>query len=168
MPAAFRVRAARPADTDAIFTLVRGLAEYERLADAVTGNAAALGQSLFGAQPHCRALVAEHDGMLAGFALYFTTYSTFLTRPGVYLEDVFVLPAHRGAGIGRALLAGIAQAARDIGAGRLEWRVLDWNTPSIAFYRSLGATIMPEWHLVRMVDAEIAGLADSGPPLHRD
>lgn len=161
MANALSIRAARPADTDAIFALIRALAVYEKLEHMVSGDVESLRESLFGAIPHCRALVAERDGEIVGFALYFTTYSSFLTRPGVYLEDLFVQPADRGLGIGRGLLTALARVAAEMGAGRLEWRVLDWNAPSIAFYRNLGATILPEWQLVRMTGAEIAALAHS-------
>lgn len=163
MSAAVSIRPARPGDTGAIFALIGALAEYEKLEHRVSGTAESLAESLFGRTPHSRAIVAEGDSGLVGFALFFPTYSTFLTRPGLYLEDVFVLPAHRGAGVGRALLGAVAQAAVDMRAGRLEWRVLDWNAPAIAFYRNLGASILPEWHLVRMVDTEIAALAKLAP-----
>src|SRR5258706_77245 len=112
-----------------------------------------------GPRPSCEALIAEHGGRSVGFALYFTTFSTFLCKPGLYLEDLFVEPGHRGAGIGKALLRRLAAIAIERDCGRFEWRVLDWNEPSIRFYESLGATLMPEWQLVRMAGPSIASLA---------
>jgi GNAT superfamily N-acetyltransferase len=114
---------------------------------------------LFGPRPAAEALVALAGGRAVGFALFFTTFSTFLCKPGLYLEDLFVEPAHRGAGIGKALLKRLAALAVERSCGRFEWRVLDWNAPSIRFYESLGATVMPEWQLVRMTAPEFARLA---------
>ena len=155
----FLIRAAAPADADELMRLIRGLAEYEKLSDMCVGTPAMLRESLFGARPSCEALIVERAGRSVGFALYFTTFSTFLCKPGLYLEDLFVEPEHRGAGIGKALLRRLAALALERGYGRFEWRVLDWNEPSIRFYKSLGATIMPEWELVRMTEPEIATLA---------
>jgi GNAT superfamily N-acetyltransferase len=155
----FLIRAATPADADELMRLIRGLAEYEKLADMCVGTPAMLREELFGARPSCEALVAERGGRSVGFALYFTTFSTFLCKPGLYLEDLFVEPAHRGAGIGKALLRSLAALAMERDCGRFEWRVLDWNEPSIRFYESLGATVMPEWQLVRMTRPQIASLA---------
>jgi GNAT superfamily N-acetyltransferase len=155
----FLIRAAAPADADELMRLIRALAEYEKLSDMCVGTPAMLRESLFGARPSCEALIAERDGRSVGFALYFTTFSTFLCKPGLYLEDLFVEPAHRGAGIGKALLRRLAALALERGCGRFEWRVLDWNEPSIRFYKSLGASILPEWELVRMTEPEIALLA---------
>ena len=115
--------------------------------------------ALFGRHRSCEALIAERDGKSVGFALYFSTFSTFLCKPGLYLEDLFVEPEHRGVGLGKALLRALAALAVERDCGRFEWRVLDWNEPSIRFYRSLGATIMPEWELVRMTRREIESLA---------
>ena len=122
-------------------------------------NDCTLRDAMFGPRPVCEALIAERGGRAVGFALYFTTFSTFLCKPGLYLEDLFVESEHRGAGIGKALLRHLAHVALDRGYGRFEWRVLDWNEPSIRFYRSLGAEIMPEWHLVRMTGPEMRALA---------
>ena len=155
----FRIRPAEAADTAEVFRLIKGLAEYEKLSDMVVGNEAMLEASLFGARPHCEAMVAERDGRAVGFALFFTTFSTFLCRPGLYLEDLFVEPGHRGHGIGKAFFREMAKLALARDCGRFEWRVLDWNAPSIAFYKSLGAAVMPEWHLVRMTANEFALLA---------
>jgi GNAT superfamily N-acetyltransferase len=162
MTTTFTIRAAVPADTPELFRLIRGLADYEKLADMVVGNEAMLGEALFGERPSCEAMIAERDARAVGFALFFTTFSTFLCRPGLYLEDLFVEPGHRGRGIGKAFFREMAALARSRGCGRFEWRVLDWNAPSIAFYESLGAAVMPEWHLVRMTAGEFALLAN-GP-----
>lgn len=155
------VRPATVADVPAIFESIVALARYERLEAAVTGSAAALEAHLFGDRPCVEALVAEWEGELAGFALFFTNYSTFLTQPGIYLEDLFVRPEYRRRGIGTALLrylAGLAQARE---AGRLEWSVLNWNQSAIAFYERLGAVILPEWRICRATGAAIAALADA-------
>ena len=125
------------------------------------GTPAALAASLFGPRPACEAVLAEAGGRAVGFALYFTTFSTFLCKPGLYLEDVFVEPAHRGSGIGKALLRHLAGVCVERGYGRFEWRVLDWNEPSIRFYKSLGAAVMPEWHLVRMTEPEFTAFAQA-------
>ena len=155
----FLIRPAAPGDVDELLRLIRALAEYEKLADMAVGTPAMLREALFGARPSCEAIVAERGGRSVGFALYFTTFSTFLCKPGLYLEDLFVEPAHRGAGLGKALLRRLAAIAIERDCGRFEWRVLDWNDPSIRFYQSLGATLMPEWQLVRMTRPEIAALA---------
>jgi GNAT superfamily N-acetyltransferase len=155
----FLIRPAKAGDVDEVMRLIRGLADYEKLAHMVVGTPQMLRDALFGARPSCEALIAERGGRAVGFAIFFTTFSTFLCQPGLYLEDVFVEPAHRGAGIGKALLRRLAALAQERDCGRFEWRVLDWNEPSIRFYRSLGATVMPEWQLVRMTSGEIAALA---------
>ena len=155
----FLIRPAAPGDVDELLRLIRALAEYEKLADMAVGTPAMLREALFGPRPSCEAIIAERGGRSVGFALYFTTFSTFLCKPGLYLEDLFVEPAHRGAGLGKALLRRLAAIAIERDCGRFEWRVLDWNDPSIRFYRSLGATLMPEWQLVRMTRPEIAALA---------
>ena len=155
----FSIRAAEPRDTGEILRLIRALAEYEKLADMAVGTEARLRESLFGARPAAEAMIAERGERAVGFALYFTTFSTFLCKPGLYLEDVFVEPEHRGAGIGKALLARLAALAVERHCGRLEWRVLDWNEPSIRFYEALGATIMREWLLARVTGPELERLA---------
>ena len=158
-PAAdYAIRAARADDVPEILRLIRELAEYEKLAHMAVGTPAMLHEALFGARAACEALIAERGGRAVGFALYFTTFSTFLCKPGLYLEDLFVEPAHRGAGIGKALLGELARLAAGRGCGRLEWRVLDWNEPSIRFYESLGASLMKEWILVRMTRPEFERL----------
>jgi GNAT superfamily N-acetyltransferase len=160
----FLIRPAKAGDADELFRLIGELAEYEKLTHMVVGSPAMLREALFGARPSCEALMAEHGGRTVGFALFFTTFSTFLCKPGLYLEDLFVEPAHRGAGIGKALLRALAVLAMERDCGRFEWRVLDWNTPSIKFYESLGAQILPEWELVRMTGREIEALAGKGSP----
>jgi GNAT superfamily N-acetyltransferase len=155
----FLIRPAKAADVPDLTRLIRGLAEYEKLAHMAVGTESQLHASLFGSRPAAEALIAERAGRAVGFALFFTTFSTFLCKPGLYLEDLFVEPEHRGAGIGKALLGKLAQLAADRDCGRLEWRVLDWNEPSIDFYKSLGAQLMPEWILVRMTQREFATLA---------
>ena len=164
MADAFTLRPATRGDTAELLRLIRGLAKYEKLEAMATGTEAMLAESLFGVRPAAEAVLAEVGGRAVGFALFFTTYSTFLCKPGLYLEDVFVEPEHRGLGIGKALLGHLARLALNRGCGRFEWRVLDWNEPSIRFYESLGAKVLPEWELVRMTEAEIAGLASIGAP----
>ena len=155
----YALRAARREDTGELLRLIHALAVYEKLAHMAAGTPPMLQEALFGRRPSCEAIVAQRGGRSVGFALYFTTFSTFLCKPGIYLEDLFVEPAHRGAGIGKALLRELAAIAIERDCGRFEWRVLDWNDPSIRFYQSLGATLMPEWQLVRMTRPEIAALA---------
>jgi GNAT superfamily N-acetyltransferase len=153
------VRPAEPGDLDAIIALVHGLAEYEREPDAVVLDRDEFREHLFGLRPFAEALVAETGEGIVGFALFFHNYSTWLGKPGIWLEDLFVMPEHRGQGLGRALLAEIARLAVERGCGRVEWSVLDWNEPSIAFYRSLGAEAMDEWTTYRLSGAAIGNLA---------
>ena len=155
----FLIRAATTRDVPEVMRLIRALAEYEKLSHMVVGTEAQLRESLFGARPAAEALIAERGGRAVGFALFFTTFSTFLCKPGILLEDVFVEPAHRGLGIGKALLKRLAALAVERDCGRVEWHVLDWNEPSIRFYESLGANLMKEWILVRMTRPEFATLA---------
>lgn len=147
---AFAIRAARRGDEVELFGLVRELARFERLEHKLSGSAEALGEHLFGPNPVAHALLAEVDAQAIGFALFFTNYSTFLTRPGIYLEDLFVLENYRNRGVGKALLDAVRDTARARGAGRLEWSVLDWNQNAIAFYERFGATVMPEWRICRV------------------
>jgi GNAT superfamily N-acetyltransferase len=156
--AAFAIRPATPADTAQILRLVRELAAYEKLEHMVSGTEAMLHAQLFGERPAAEALLAEVGGRAVGFALFYTTFSTFLCKPGIHLEDLFVEPAHRGAGIGKALLRELAALASQRDCGRLEWHVLDWNEPSIRFYESLGGTLMKEWILVRMTGPRYGSL----------
>ncbi|MGH1395343.1 MAG: GNAT family N-acetyltransferase [Trichormus sp.] len=153
------VRCAEPDDSKALFELIQGLAEYEKLSHAVTGNAAALHEHLFGSRRYIEALLAEYTGKAVGFALFFHNYSTFLTKPGIYLEDLFVLPEYRRQGIGKALLIKLAQIALERDCGRLEWSVLDWNESAQAFYRSMGASILEEWRICRVTESAISQLA---------
>jgi GNAT superfamily N-acetyltransferase len=144
------IRPATPADVPAILQLIRALSDYEKLSDQVVITEAQLREHLFGPRPYAEVLLAEDAGRVVGYALFFHTYSTFLGRPSLYLEDLFVLPEHRGQGHGKGLLARLAQLAVERGCGRFEWMVLDWNTPAIQFYESLGAVVAPEWKLCRM------------------
>lgn len=155
------IRRAARADVPALLGLIRGLAEYERLTPLVTATEDGLAETLFGTQANAEALLAEVDGEPVGFALYFQNMSTFLGRRGLYLEDLFVLPSHRRRGIGKALLAECARIAHERSCGRFEWMALDWNTPAIEFYKSLGASEMAEWRLFRMTGDAIARLARS-------
>ncbi|HXF80777.1 MAG TPA: GNAT family N-acetyltransferase [Usitatibacter sp.] len=159
MAADFEIRPAVRADAPEIARLIRALADYEKLSDQAVGTPAMIEAQLFGPRPAAEAFMALAGGRAVGFALFFTTFSTFLCKPGLYLEDLFVEPGHRGAGIGKALLRRLAALAVERSCGRFEWRVLDWNTPSIRFYESLGATLMPEWQLVRMTAPQFARLA---------
>jgi len=155
----FLIRAAAPADVAELLRLIHELAVYEKLEHLAVGTPAQLHEALFGKRPVCEALVAEVEGRAVGFALYFATFSTFLCKPGLYLEDLFVEPAHRGSGIGKALLKRLAAITVERGGGRFEWRVLDWNEPSIRFYEGLGATLLREWLLARLTGPELARLA---------
>ena len=151
---------ATPSDVPAILVLIRELAEYEKLLDQVVATEASLRRDLFGPRPIIEVLIGRLDREPVGYALFFHNYSTFLARPGMYLEDVFVKPAARGKGVGKALLRAVARAARDRGCGRLEWAVLKWNMPAIEFYESLGARPMDEWTTYRMDETAIASLAE--------
>lgn len=156
------IRHATPDDTPAIAELIRALAEYERLSHDVVFDEADLRRHLFGARPYAEVLLAEHEGEVVGFAFFFHNFSTFLGRPGIYLEDLFVQPQHRARGFGRALLARLAAIAVERGCGRLEWSVLDWNAPSIAFYRALGALPMDEWTTFRLAGEALDALSREG------
>lgn len=142
-----------------LFELIGELAAFEHLEHLLTGSAEALARDLFGAAPRAEALLAELDGKAAGFALFFSSYSTFLTRAGIYLEDLYVRPALRGQGTGRALLAAVAGVAVERGAGRLEWAVLDWNERAIGFYEHVGATRLREWQLCRITGERLEALS---------
>jgi len=150
---------ARQSDIPHILHFIRALAEYEKLADRCVATEQSLRETLFGARPYAEVLVARLDDMPVGFALFFHSYSTFLAQPGIYLEDIFVLPEHRGRGAGRALLRRVAQIARERDCGRLEWSVLDWNQPAIEFYQRLGATVLPDWRICRMTPQQFGKLA---------
>ena len=145
-----RLRPAEPRDLDAIVGLIRALAEFEKLTHLVQVTPAKLGPHLFGPRPVAEAFVAEVDDAVVGFALFFTNFSTFLAQPGLYLEDLFVLPSHRGRGIGEAMLTRLARLAVERDYGRFEWSVLDWNEHAIRFYQRMGATVMPDWRICRI------------------
>jgi GNAT superfamily N-acetyltransferase len=146
------IRPATPNDIPLIAQLIRDLAEYEKLAGDVVFTETALKQHLFGPRPYAEVLIAEHEGVGVGFALFFHNFSTFLGQPGIYLEDLFVKPANRGRGHGKQLLAALAKLAVERGCGRLEWAVLDWNKPAIGFYKSLGARPNDEWTVFRLTE----------------
>ena len=163
------IRRARVDDCATILAFIRELAEYERLAHEVVATEHQLAATLFGAQPAAEVLLASHAALDAGapvgFALFFTSYSTFLARPGLYLEDLFVRPHARGYGVGGALMAACARIAIDRGYGRFEWSVLDWNAPALAFYAALGAAPMAEWTVQRLVGEPLARLAARAAPV---
>lgn len=144
------IRPATPADVPAIVALIKALADYEKLAHEVTGSPDDLAAALFGDRPYAEAVLAWVDDQPVGMALFFHNFSTFLMKPGVYLEDLFVQPNYRGQGIGKALLLYVGKLALERGCGRFEWSVLDWNTPAIEFYQSMGAEIKPEWQTCRV------------------
>jgi len=154
------IRPARAGDEETVLSLVRGLAEYEKLGHEVEATAADLGTALFGPAPRVFCDLAEIDGTPVGFALWFYTFSTFRGRHGIWLEDLFVEPAFRGTGVGRALLAHLARRCIAEGLARFEWNVLDWNAPAIAFYRSRGARILDDWRTCRVDGEALRRLAD--------
>jgi GNAT superfamily N-acetyltransferase len=156
-----RIEPATIRDVPTLLRLIRALADYERLSDAVVANESSLAHSLFGATPHGEAVIARSGVDEVGFALWFHNYSTFLGRPGLYLEDLFVVPEWRGCGVGRALLTHLAKIAVARGCGRMEWAVLDWNDTAIRFYRSLGAVPMNEWTTYRLTGADLKRLASA-------
>jgi GNAT superfamily N-acetyltransferase len=153
------LRFATADDLPTILALIRGLAEYEKLLAECVADEAALARTLFGERRYAEVVIAEHEGTPAGFALFFHNYSTFLARPGIYLEDLFVLPDLRGRGIGEILLAFLARLAVEHGCGRFEWSVLDWNEPAIEFYKRLGAVAMDEWTVFRVTGDALTALA---------
>ena len=157
-----RIRQATKRDAPTIVALIRGLAAYEKLAHECEATVERIRRHGFGARRYFETLICERAGVAVGFALYFFTFSTFLARPTLYLEDLFVLPEARGKGAGRALLSALARIAVRKGCGRMEWAVLDWNTPSIGFYERLGAKVRREWLLTRLTGAPLQKLARSG------
>ena len=162
MAASVTIRQAGRSDVPLILAFIRELAEYEKLGSEVVATEGGLAETLFGREPAAFVLIAEADGAPAGFALYFFNYSTFLGRPGIFLEDLFVRPELRALGVGRALLAHLATIAKSRGCGRLEWSVLDWNQGAIGFYRKLGATAMNDWTVYRLAGEALARLAGGG------
>ncbi len=158
----FRITRASPDDVPDLQALVRSLADYERLGHLCTSTEADLAEALFGPHPAAEALIARLDAdsqICAGFALFFHTYSTFLGRRSLWLEDLFVRPEHRGAGLGRQFLVSLAALARQRNCGRFEWAVLDWNRAAVGFYESLGATVLPDWRIARVTGEALARLA---------
>lgn len=155
------IRPATAVDAQLVFDFIVELAVYEKAKHEVKTNLAELGENLFGPAAKARALICNVDGKPAGYAVYFYTFSTWLGKNGIWLEDVYISPAHRGKGAGKALLKHVAQVAVSEGCGRFEWSVLDWNTPSIEFYKSLGAKHMEEWHIYRVTGDALTRLAAS-------
>jgi GNAT superfamily N-acetyltransferase len=162
------IRPAEPGDIGLLFSLIAELAKYERAAGRVAGTEELLREALFGERPVAEAVIAEVDAAPAGFALFFTTFSTWLCRPGIWLEDLYVRPESRRGGVGRAMLGHLAQLAVQRGCGRLEWSALDWNSPALTFYDSLGAQRLSDWEGFRLEGAALGDLAaepraDDGP-----
>ncbi len=155
------IRPANPADVPVILDFIQQLAAYEKLSHACVATQADLAETLFGPRPYAETLIAEADGLPVGLALFFHNYSTFRARPGIYLEDLFVLPSHRGQGYGKALLQALAKLAVERGCARLEWSVLDWNSPAIDFYTALGAEPQSEWTIFRLTGSALDQLAGS-------
>jgi GNAT superfamily N-acetyltransferase len=158
------VRAATAADVPLVLAFIRELAVYERLEHQVVATQADLTAALFGARPYAEVVFACLDGREVGFALFFHNFSTFLGKPGIYLEDLFVRPESRGRGIGKRLLAWLAALALERGCARLDWAVLDWNEPSIGFYKGLGAVALDDWMTMRLTGAALERLAGADPP----
>jgi GNAT superfamily N-acetyltransferase len=159
-PASCQIRPATPDDIPVIVGLIKALADYEKLAHEVTGSAADLQQFLFGGRPYAEAVLAWVGETPVGMALFFHNFSTFLMRPGIYLEDLFVLPEYRRQGIGRALLVHVGKLALERGCGRFEWNVLDWNTPAIEFYQRMGAELKQDWRLCRVTGDTLGAFQD--------
>ncbi len=159
----FAIRQAKKEDAALILDFIKALAEYENLSGMVSASVEDIERNLFSDKPVAEVILGEYNGKAVGFALYFYNFSTFLGKPGIYLEDLFVLEPMRGKGFGKALLSCLAKLAVDKGCGRLEWCVLDWNTPSIDFYKSLGAEIMKEWLLNRLTGDALYKLAGEKP-----
>jgi GNAT superfamily N-acetyltransferase len=155
----FELRHATVEDVPVILEFIRGLAEYERLADRVVATEELLRRHLFGERPAAEAVIGYFRGEPVGFALFFSNFSTFLAQPGIYLEDLFVKPEHRGSGFGKVLLTYLAKLACDRGCGRLEWSVLDWNEPAIQFYRKIGAVALDQWTGQRVTGEALNKLA---------
>ena len=158
------LRPATPDDVEQILAFIRELAAYEKLEHQVVATAAELARHLFGERPAAEVVIAELEGVPVGFALFFQNFSTFLGRPGLFLEDLYVQPHARGKGIGKTLLVHLARLAVERGAGRLDWNVLDWNAPAIGFYQRLGATVLPDWRTCRVTGAALSKLAGEAGP----
>jgi GNAT superfamily N-acetyltransferase len=158
---AIQIDPATQQDIPQILAFIRGLAEYEKLAHQCVATEESLRETLFGKRAYAEVLIARVEGMPVGFALFFHNYSTFLAKPGIYLEDVFVPVEHRGKGIGKALMKRVAQIAVERDCGRFEWSVLDWNEPAIQFYKRIGATVMDDWRICRLNPDQMKQLAES-------
>jgi GNAT superfamily N-acetyltransferase len=157
--AQFRILPATPRDVPVILELIRGLAEYEKLSHICVTSEEDLATAMFGEKPNVEVVLAWHDAIPVAFALFFNNFSTFLGRRGLYLEDLYVRPEHRGRGYGRALLVHLARIAVERRCGRFEWSVLDWNTRAIGFYETLGAQVLPDWRITRATGASLERLA---------
>jgi GNAT superfamily N-acetyltransferase len=149
------LRAAEPRDLQAVVGLIAELAEFEKLSHLVQVTPETLHTHLFGPKPVAECVIGEVDGTVVAFALFFTNFSTFLAKPGLYLEDLYVQPAHRGSGLGQALLMHLGRLAAERGCGRFEWSVLDWNINAIRFYEKMGATVLPDWRICRITGAAL-------------
>lgn len=160
MSGAAVIRAAEPSEVGTILALMRELAEFEKLTHLFVATEDDLADALFGTRPAAEALVAERDGTLVGYALFFHNYSTFLGRRGLYLEDLYVQPSQRGTGLGTAMLRQLAALAVERRCARFEWSVLDWNQPAIDFYEKMGATVLPDWRIVRVTGDALNTLAE--------
>jgi len=159
MKHAYTLRPAEPRDVPAIVGLIHELADFEKLSHLCQASAESLAPHLFGDKPVVECNVGEVDAEVVAFALFFTNFSTFLAKPGLYLEDLYVRPAHRGTGLGKALLEQLARLAAERGCGRFEWSVLDWNERAIRFYEGIGATVMPDWRICRITGERLAAFA---------
>ncbi len=157
----FSIRPATPADVPHIQAMIVELAVFEKLEHMVIATEALLHEGLFGARPACEAIIGEENGEVVTFALFFHNFSTFLTRKGLYLEDLYVKQAYRGKGFGRAMLIALARLAVERQCGRFEWSVLDWNDPAINFYKGMGAELLPDWRICRVTGPALADLAGS-------
>ncbi|MGE0130974.1 MAG: N-acetyltransferase family protein [Blastocatellales bacterium] len=160
MPKDFEIKPATTSDAPVILSFIKKLAVYEKLAHEVKATEDILRETLFGERRYAEVIIAYHRGEPAGFALFFHSYSTFLGKPGIYLEDLYVDEQHRGKGFGKALLVHLARLTKERNCGRLEWSVLDWNEPSINFYKSLGARPMDEWNVFRLTGESLDKLAN--------
>jgi GNAT superfamily N-acetyltransferase len=158
--AALKIRLATIDDVPTIFKLIQDLAAYEKLAHEVTGSEELLKEHLFGKKVYIEVILAEIGDQAAGLALFFHNYSTFLTKPGIYLEDLFVVPEYRRQGVGKALISSLAKLAVERDCGRLDWSVLDWNVNAIAFYEKIGATVLPDWRICRVTGNSLQELAE--------
>lgn len=162
MNTVFSIRPAQPQDVVHIHAMIVELAVFEKLEHMVVATEALLYEGLFGARPSCEAIVGEENGEVVTFALFFHNFSTFLTKKGLYLEDLYVKQAHRGKGYGTQMLQRLAQLAVERGCGRFEWSVLDWNEPAIQFYKAMGADVMPDWRICRVTGDSLLSLAERG------